>query len=137
MSMSYLFLLISLLLSLLLLLIVFVFLMNNILDILTIQFHIVSFGESENCFSSKYGTVTNLNCIDMYLFQLLLYYSNCYLYLFSSYSNYHVFYQLCCGASPDERKKLALGPADSYFYLNQGKTKRTTSSLHFLPFIII
>ncbi|GJP35900.1 hypothetical protein CLOM_g20443 [Closterium sp. NIES-68] len=33
--------------------------------------------------------------------------------------NYHAFYQLCCGASEEERARLKLGAAETYHYLNQ------------------
>ena len=33
--------------------------------------------------------------------------------------NYHAFYQLCAGASPDDRAKWRLGPMDSYRLINQ------------------
>jgi hypothetical protein len=33
--------------------------------------------------------------------------------------NYHIFYQLCEGASPAERQKWFLGKASDYRYLNQ------------------
>ena len=33
--------------------------------------------------------------------------------------NYHVFYELCLGLSPDDRKKYGLGSSEDYFYLNQ------------------
>ncbi|XP_045469872.1 myosin-VIIa-like [Harmonia axyridis] len=36
--------------------------------------------------------------------------------------NYHIFYCLCAGLSKDEKKKLGLGDASSYSYLNGGKT---------------
>ncbi|KAI3625171.1 hypothetical protein CBS9595_000532 [Malassezia furfur] len=34
--------------------------------------------------------------------------------------NYHIFYQLCAGASAELKAALQLGPAASYHYLNQG-----------------
>ncbi|CAI5980848.1 unnamed protein product [Closterium sp. NIES-64] len=33
--------------------------------------------------------------------------------------NYHCFYQLCSGASPEEVEKLKLAPAETFHYLNQ------------------
>ncbi|CAI5995861.1 unnamed protein product [Closterium sp. NIES-65] len=33
--------------------------------------------------------------------------------------NYHAFYQVCCGASEEERARLKLGAAETYHYLNQ------------------
>lgn len=33
--------------------------------------------------------------------------------------NYHCFYQLCAGASPEEAELYKLGPAESFHYLNQ------------------
>ncbi|KAH9288716.1 hypothetical protein KI387_032833, partial [Taxus chinensis] len=33
--------------------------------------------------------------------------------------SYHIFYQLCAGASPSLRERLNLKPAEEYFYLNQ------------------
>jgi len=35
--------------------------------------------------------------------------------------NYHIFYQLCDGASPEEKEELRLGPTTSFHYLNQSK----------------
>lgn len=34
--------------------------------------------------------------------------------------NYHIFYQICAGMSPDEKKALKLKNAVDYYYLNQG-----------------
>lgn len=33
--------------------------------------------------------------------------------------NYHIFYQLCAGASDEEKEKWKLGKAEDYRYLNQ------------------
>nr|BAA87057.1 unconventional myosin heavy chain [Chara corallina] len=35
--------------------------------------------------------------------------------------NYHCFYQLVAGASPEDAERLKLGPPDSFHYLNQSK----------------
>lgn len=35
--------------------------------------------------------------------------------------NYHCFYQLCAGASPEEREKLKLAPPETFHYLNQSQ----------------
>mmetsp|Transcript_13678 Transcript_13678/g.18752 ORF Transcript_13678/g.18752 Transcript_13678/m.18752 type:complete len:1592 (+) Transcript_13678:330-5105(+) len=35
--------------------------------------------------------------------------------------NYHIFYQLCFGASPEEVESLRLKPASEFYYLNQSK----------------
>nr|CCA15654.1 myosinlike protein putative [Albugo laibachii Nc14] len=35
--------------------------------------------------------------------------------------NYHIFYQLCAGLSPEQKEKLSLLSANDYTYLNQGK----------------
>lgn len=35
--------------------------------------------------------------------------------------NFHIFYQLCDGASPDERKELRLGSTKDYRYTNQSE----------------
>eukprot|EP00241_Pyramimonas_parkeae_P001122 CAMPEP_0114267720 /NCGR_PEP_ID=MMETSP0058-20121206/25492_1 /TAXON_ID=36894 /ORGANISM="Pyramimonas parkeae, CCMP726" /LENGTH=536 /DNA_ID=CAMNT_0001385683 /DNA_START=70 /DNA_END=1678 /DNA_ORIENTATION=- len=35
--------------------------------------------------------------------------------------NYHIFYQLCAGASPEEVESLKLKPASEFHYLNQSK----------------
>lgn len=37
--------------------------------------------------------------------------------------NYHIFYQLCAGSSPDIQKQLRLLPPDQYRYLNRGCTQ--------------
>ncbi|ORX97267.1 Myo2 class V myosin [Basidiobolus meristosporus CBS 931.73] len=34
--------------------------------------------------------------------------------------NYHIFYQLCAGATPEEKEELKIGEHGSYHYLNQG-----------------
>ncbi|TGZ81077.1 putative class V myosin [Ascodesmis nigricans] len=34
--------------------------------------------------------------------------------------NYHIFYQLIAGATPDENAKLKLKPVDEFYYINQG-----------------
>ncbi|KAF1998857.1 myosin-2 [Amniculicola lignicola CBS 123094] len=36
--------------------------------------------------------------------------------------NYHIFYQLCAGATPAEREELQLKPPEQFEYLNQGST---------------
>jgi len=38
----------------------------------------------------------------------------------ASERNYHIFYQLCAGATPEEREELGLGTVEEYNYLNQG-----------------
>lgn len=35
--------------------------------------------------------------------------------------NYHVFYQLCAGASEEERQRLSLGPASGFRYLSSSR----------------
>ncbi len=35
--------------------------------------------------------------------------------------NYSVFYQLCAGASDEEKAELAINSADEFLYLSQGK----------------
>ena len=42
--------------------------------------------------------------------------------------NYHIFYQLCAGAPEDLRKKLGLGPPDTFRYLAKGCTRYFSSS---------
>lgn len=36
--------------------------------------------------------------------------------------NFHIFYQMTCGAPADLRKKYHIGQPDDYRYLNMGRT---------------
>jgi len=35
--------------------------------------------------------------------------------------NFHILYQICAGLSPEEKRELKVGPAESYHYLNQSE----------------